>query len=161
MLVRRPAAAADEAFLRELYLTTRPDLAGWDDEARETFIDLQLRARAREWEAAYPGSTDEVLMIDGTPVGRLWTASVPGACVVLDLALLPEYRRHGLGMEIMTEVLAEADSQGVAVRGTAERANGPVRALCKRLGYIETGGDEILVRLERPVRSQRGRPASG
>jgi ribosomal protein S18 acetylase RimI-like enzyme len=158
MLVRRPAVAADLAFLRELYLTTRPDLSGWDDEARDTLVDLQLRARQREWEAAYPGSTDEVLMVDGVPVGRVWTAFVPGACVVVDLALLPEHRRRGLGTQVLGEVVAEADQRGVPVRVTVERTNVPVRALNARLGFVETGGDEIHLRMERPV---PGRSASG
>jgi GNAT superfamily N-acetyltransferase len=154
MVERRPATAADEPFLRELYLTTRPDLVDWDEDARETFVDLQLRARQREWEAAYPGSTDEVLMIDGVPVGRLWTAFVPGACIVVDLALLPEHRRQGLGMQIMGEVLAEAERRGLPVRATVERSNGPMVALCARLEYIVTGGDEILLTVERPVSPQ-------
>jgi len=153
MLVRRPATAADEAFLRELYLTTRPDLAGWDEGARETFVDLQLRARQHEWEAAYPGSTDEVLMVDGVPAGRLWTAFVPGACVLVDLALLPEQRRRGLATQVLREVIAEADRRGVPVRATVERRNRPVRALNARLGFVETGGDEIHLRMERPVSS--------
>jgi GNAT superfamily N-acetyltransferase len=158
MLVRRPATAADEPFLRELYLTTRHDLADWDEEAREMFVDLQLRARQREWEVAYPGSTDQVLMVDGVPVGRLWTAFVPGACVVVDLALLPAYRRRGLGTQALGEVLAGADQRGVPVRVTVERTNAPVRALNARLGFVETGGDEIHLTMERPV---PGRSASG
>jgi GNAT superfamily N-acetyltransferase len=161
MVARRPAWTPDAAFLRELYLTSRPDLADWDDEARETFVDLQLRARQHDWEAAYPGSTDEVIVVEGAPAGRIWTAFVPGACVVVDLALLPQHRRQGLGIEVMGEVLAEADRQGIPVRATVERTNRPVRSLCARLGFVETGGDEIHLRIERPVSPLPGSSASG
>jgi ribosomal protein S18 acetylase RimI-like enzyme len=97
-------------------------------------------------------------MVDGVPVGRVWTAFVPGACVVVDLAFLPEHRRRGLGTQVLGEVVAEADRRGVPVRVTVERTNVPVRALNARFGFVETGGDEIHLRMERPV---PGRSASG
>jgi GNAT superfamily N-acetyltransferase len=151
-LERRPAVADDEAFLRALYATTRSDLADWDDEAREGFVDLQLRAQRREWEATYPGSTEEVLLLDGRPVGRLWVAWLPGACVLVDMILRPEHRRSGLGTRVVGEVLAEADRRGVPACVTVERTNAPSLAFCSRLGFAETGGDEVYVTLERPVR---------
>jgi GNAT superfamily N-acetyltransferase len=152
MLERRPAVADDDAFLRELYETTRPDLAGWDDGARETLVDLQLRAQRREWEAAYPGSTDEVLLLDGRPVGRLWLAWLPDACVVVDVILRPKHRRAGHGTRILGEVLAEADRRAVPARAMVVRSNAPALAFWARLGFAETGGDEVYVTLERPAR---------
>jgi GNAT superfamily N-acetyltransferase len=158
-LERRPAVAADEAFLRELYVTTRPDLADWDDGAREAFVDLQLHAQRREWGTAYPGSSDEVLLLEGRPVGRLWVAWLPDACVLVEMILRPEHRRAGLGTTVVAEILAEADRRGVPARLTVERTNIASLAFCARLGFAETGGDEVYVRLERPV-AARPRPAS-
>ena len=155
MLERRPAVADDEGLLRELYATTRPDLAGWDDAAREAFVRLQLRGQRLEWEAAYPGSIDEVLLLDGRPVGRLWVAWLADACVLVDMILLPEHRRAGLGTGVVSEILAEAGRRGVPARLTVERSNAASLAFCSRLGFAETGGDEIYVRLERPARPQR------
>ena len=160
MLRRRPAVAADEAFLRELYATTRPDLAGWDDAPRAELVDLQLRAQHRAWEAAYPGSTDEVLLLDDCPVGRLWVAWLPDACVLVDIILRPEHRRTGLGTRVLAEVLAEADHRGVPVRLSAQRANAPALAFYARLGFAETGGDEVYAALERPVSPARPPQAS-
>jgi len=156
MLERRPAAASDEPFLRGLYATTRPDIADWDEAARDTFVDLQFRAQRREWEAAFPGSTDDLLLLDGRPVGRLWVAWLPDACVLVDMILLPEYRRSGYGTRVVGDVIAEADGRGVPVRLTVERANAPSLAFCARLGFAATEGDEVYVRLERPV--SPGRP---
>ena len=157
MLERRPAVADDEGFLRELYATTRPDLAGWDASARETFVDFQLRAQRREWDAAYPGSADEVLLLDGRCVGRLRTAWLPDECVVVDVVVRPEHRRAGIGTRAVGEVLAEADRRAVPARVTVERTNAPALAFWARLGFAETGGDEVYLRLERPARP---RPAS-
>jgi GNAT superfamily N-acetyltransferase len=161
MLERRPAVAADEPFLRELYATTRPDLAGWDEASREVFVDLQLRAQRREWEAAFPGSADEVILLDGRPVGRLWVAWLDDACVLVDMILRPEFRRAGVGTQLVSDVLAEADRRGVPARLTVERTNRASLAFCARLGFVETGGDDLFVRLERPVSQARPQPASG
>jgi ribosomal protein S18 acetylase RimI-like enzyme len=157
MLGRRPAVADDEPFLRELYLTTRSDLAGWDDAARDAFVDVQLGAQRREWEAAYPGSSDEVLLLDERPVGRLWVAWLPDACVLVDIILRPEHRRAGLGTRILADVLAEADRRAVPTRLTARRTNAAALAFYARFGFTATGGDEVHVTLERPARPQ---PAS-
>lgn len=161
MLERRPAVASDETFLRDLYATTRADVAHWDEAERDAFVDLQFRARQREWQAVLPDSTDEVLLLDGRPVGRLWVAWLEGACVLVDMILLPEYRRGGLGTALVGAVLAEADRRGVPVRVTVERTNAASLAFCASLGFAEAGGDEVYVRLERTVNSARRCEASG
>lgn len=161
MLERRPAVADDEPFLRELYATTRPDLAGWDEASHKAFVDLQLRAQRHEWETAFPRSADELILLDGRPVGRLWVAWLANACVLVDMILLPEFRRAGLGTQLVGGVLAEADRRGVPARLTVDRANGPSLAFCARLGFVETGGDDVFVRLERAVSQARPRRAPG
>jgi GNAT superfamily N-acetyltransferase len=160
MLERRPAVAADEAFLRTLYATTRPDLDGWDEASREAFVELQLHAQRRGWEAAFPGSTDEVILLEGRPVGRLWVAWLPDACVLVDMILVPESRRAGIGTQLIRQVLAEADRRRVPTRVTVERTNAPSLAFCARLGFVETGGDEVFATLERPVSPARPQQAS-
>jgi GNAT superfamily N-acetyltransferase len=161
MLERRPAAGSDERFLRDLYATTRPDIAHWDEAPRDEFVDLQVRARQRHWEAEFPDSIDEVLLLDGRPVGRLWVAWLEDACVLVDMILLPEYRRGGLGTELVGAVVAEADRRGVPVRVTVERTNAESLAFCASIGFAAAGGDEVYVRLERTISSGRPLEASG
>ena len=151
MLERRPAASDDEPFLRALYATTRPDVAGWEDEAREAFLDLQFRAQQREWGARFPDSTHELILIDGDAIGRVWVAWRPTECVIVDLTLLPEQRRSGIGTQIVRELLADADARAVPVRVTVERTNGPSLAFCAGLGFEVVAGDPVYAVLERPV----------
>jgi GNAT superfamily N-acetyltransferase len=103
---------------------------------------------------------DEIVLLDGRPVGRLWVAWTNGACVLVDMALLPEHRRTGIGTRVVCEVLAEADRRGVPVRVTVERTNGPSLAFCAKHGFAEVGADEIYLVLERPVSPAPPRPAS-
>ena len=161
MLRRRPVAAADEIFLRGLYATTRPEVAAWEDAEREVFLDLQFRAQVREWVARFPTGVHELILLDGHPVGRLWVAWSPSECCLVDMALLPEYRRSGIGTQIVGEVLAEADRRRVPARLTVERTNGPSLAFCARLGFVVVAENPVYVVLERPVSEAAPPQASG
>jgi len=160
MLERRPAAADDE-FVRVLYVTTRPDLDSWDEEARATFVDVQLRAREQGWGARFPDSTDELILRDGKPVGRIWVAWLPDECRVVDIALLAQYRRAGIGTVIVGEVLAEADRLSVPVRLTVERLNTTARTFWSGLGFVPVAEDALFLELERPVSPARPEQAAG
>lgn len=155
-LARRPAAPEDEPFLRTLVAAAHPELGALGDDV----LDLQVRAQRREWDARFPGSTDEILLVDDRPVGRLWLAWEPDACVLVDMVLLPDDRRTGIGSRVVGEVLAEADRQGVPVRVTVDRGNAPSLAFCARHGFVEAGGDALRVELERQVSPARPPRAS-
>jgi GNAT superfamily N-acetyltransferase len=102
-----------------------------------------------------------VLLLDGGPVGRVWVAWPPGECRIVDLTLLPGYRRTGIGMRVLGEVFAEADRRGVPVRATVERANAPSRAFSARLGFVVVAEDPVFVSIERPFSADPPPPASG
>jgi ribosomal protein S18 acetylase RimI-like enzyme len=135
MLERRPAAAGDEAFLRELYATTRPEVVDWDDEERGAFLDLQLRAQRQDWVVRFPGSVHEVILLDGREIGRVWVAWLPDECRIVDLTVLPVHRSEGIGSRVAREILAEADSRQLRVRLTVARENAAALAFWSRLGF--------------------------
>jgi GNAT superfamily N-acetyltransferase len=151
VIEQRAAAPGDEPFLRELLASARPDLAGWDEREREVFLEIQIRAQRLEWGARFPGSTDQILLLDRRPVGRVWVAWAADACVVVDLELLPEFRRKGLGTQVFEGILEEADRRRIPVRATAARQNTASIAFAARQGLLPSGGDEVYVSLERPV----------
>jgi ribosomal protein S18 acetylase RimI-like enzyme len=146
---RRAVADADEPFLRELYASTRPDVADWPPEAREPFLDLQFRAQRQDWEHRYPTAEHEVILRDGEPVGRLWVAWPPSECRIVDLALLPDARRAGLGTAVVAEILARADEAGVPVRLSVHQDNAAGLAFWERFGFAVVAADEMYAALER------------
>jgi GNAT superfamily N-acetyltransferase len=151
LLERRPAAVADEAFLRELFATTRPDAAGWDVSEREKFLDLQFQAQRQQWRSDFPDSAHEVILLDGRPVGRAWVAWEPGECVFVDMTLLPAHRRGGVGSQVMESVIAEADRRGVPVRLTIERTNVPSLTFVDTFGFDVVAEDPVYVVLMRSI----------
>jgi len=147
---RRLAAAADEPFLRALYASTRPEVADWPDEPREAFLAQQFDAQRTGWGRTFPDSRHDVLLLDGSPVGRVWVDWSSGECLIVDIALLPEHRRQGIGTQVVEELLADADRAGVATRAHVERPNTPSLAFWTRLGFREIGGDALFIEIGRP-----------
>ena len=90
------------------------------------------------------------VMLGERPVGRIWV-DWSDACLIVDLALLPEHRRQGIGTRVVEEVLARADRAGLPARAHVERMNGPGLAFWVRLGFEETGGDVMYSEIERPA----------
>jgi GNAT superfamily N-acetyltransferase len=150
IIERRAVSAEDEPFLRVLYASTRPEVADWPDELRDAFLAQQFEAQRAGWTASFPGSEHDMLEMDGVPVGRIWVYWSESDCLIVDVALLPERRRQGLGTEVVRDVIAAADRLGVPVRGHVERTNLPSLAFWTKLGFRETVIDTLFFEIERP-----------
>ena len=151
MVGRRPVGPGDAAFLRELYASTRPEVANWEPAEREIFLDVQLQAQERGWAERFPASRHELLLLHGTPVGRLWVSWSAEECRLVDMTLLPDHRRTGIGTRVVGDVIAEAERAGIPTRLTVERTNAGSLAFCERLGFRVVADDPVFVLLERPV----------
>ena len=77
-------------------------------------------------------------MVDDAPVGRLVTDTSTDHVELIDIALLPEYRNHGIGTGVLRGVLAQADRIGRAVRLHVEKQSRAVH-LYERLGFAICG----------------------
>jgi ribosomal protein S18 acetylase RimI-like enzyme len=132
-------------------------VAGWEDGAREQFLDLQFRAQRLGWAARFPDAEHELILLDRRPVGRLCIAWSQDECRVVDVALLPAYRELGLGAHVFGEVVAEADCRGIPVRTTVDRTNQPSIAFHARLGFEIVEEDAAHLAFERPVSRVRPR----
>lgn len=146
---RRPAVEADEQFLRNLYASTRPEVADWPDEPREAFLAQQFDAQRIGWGHTFPGADHEVIVLGDRPVGRVWVHWSDLECLIVDLALLPEHRRQRIGTQVVEELLADADQAGVPARAHVERTNAPSLAFWTGLGFQEIGGDALFIEIAR------------
>lgn len=142
----RAAATADDVFLRELYLDARPELYLLPPE----LVDLQIAAQRAQYRSDHPHAVDEVIEVDGHPVGRCWTAVADGELHVLDLAVRPDLRRKGIGRGVLRVLDSRAAAQGVAVRLAVWSANFAARSLYAAAGFREIGAanGRILMRRE-------------
>jgi ribosomal protein S18 acetylase RimI-like enzyme len=149
-VVLRPVAAADEAFLFDLYASTRSPATlpqGWDADARAGFLRMQFDAQRRHYSRHFPGADHAIIELAGAAIGRLILDQTDAAIRVVDIALLPAHRGVGIGTALLTEVQRSAQASDKLVRLTVA-ADNPARQLYARLGFVVTGATDVDVHME-------------
>ena len=137
----RPVRPDDEPFLYELYCGTRnEDLAfgGLDSPQQEILLRMQFVAQHRTYEAQYPRADHDIILLEGSPVGRVMVERGDEEIRGVDIALLPAYRSAGIGRAIIQDLLDEARRAGKPFRIQVVRTN-RARRLYDRLGFTEIG----------------------
>ena len=136
-LALRPIEASDQAFLFELYASTRAgelSVVAWSPEQKRAFLEHQFQAQQHAYFEGYEGASFQVIVVDSQPAGRLYVARWPSEIRIVDIALLPEYRNQGIGSRLIGDIQAEGAAVGQAVTIHVERFN-PARHLYERLGF--------------------------
>ena len=137
----RPARDEDRDFLRAVYGSTREEeLAptGWAREQKDAFIAHQFHAQDTYYKQHYEGATYDVVLVDGEPAGRLYVARWKAEIRIMDIALLPRFRGHGIGERLLAPLLREGEEAGKTVSIHVEQSNRAV-SLYRRLGFVEVG----------------------
>jgi ribosomal protein S18 acetylase RimI-like enzyme len=159
-LALRRVADTDVPFLAEVYASTRrEELAPvpWPEAQKAAFLRWQFDNQHAYYQTYYPSC--EFLIVEKTsggrpePIGRLYVDRWPDQIRLVDIALLPQYRRAGYGGALLRSILAEGRDSGLAVTIHVE-ANNPAMTLYRRLGFthVDTNGVYHLMRWE-PVAS--------
>lgn len=159
----RPVAADDAPLLLEIYASTRTEeLAGipWDEAQKAAFVRQQFEAQHRQYQEAYRDATFDVVLVDGTPAGRLYVARGGDELRIVDVAILPAFRRRGIGTHLIEQVKAAAAREGKAVRIHVERFN-PAMRLYERLGFAPIADRGVYLFLECRPEAAAGRRDAG
>jgi GNAT superfamily N-acetyltransferase len=139
----RPVDASDDAFLFELYVSTRQDLTSVlpPGPQRDTLLRLQWEAQRRGYAERFGHGRHELVLVDGAPAGRWWVARGEGELRLVDVALLSRFRGTGLGTALVRALQEEAAEAGVPLRLRVLRDN-PARRLYARLGFTPEANSE-------------------
>ena len=136
-LTLRPETAEDEPFLYELYATTRDYEmvhVPWDDLQKQAFLRQQCEAQLKHYRQHYRDAEFQIIELDGKPIGRIYVHRSANEVCLMDIALLREYRGLGIGTELASAVLRQAQAEGKPVTLHVEHMN-PARHLYERLGF--------------------------
>jgi ribosomal protein S18 acetylase RimI-like enzyme len=146
----REAGPDDEDFLREVYGSTRAEelaMTGWNPEQQDAFIRMQLAAQLRHYQAYYPQGEHQIILVDGLPAGRIYTAEKEDEIRILDVTILPRHRSSGLGTPLIVQVQERARGLGKAVRIYVD-SNSRALRLFDRLGFAKVEDDGINALME-------------
>lgn len=136
----RPATPEDEKFLLQVYKSSRGDDLrglGWEEGRISEFLDMQFEAQRRFLDNDHKNATDEIVLVEEKPAGRLLVDRRDDEIRCIDLGLLPAYRNRGIGTLIIRDLQAEAGAAAKSLRLQVIRFNRAVNLL-ERLGFVRT-----------------------
>src|SRR5437764_12785095 len=96
----RPVGPEDEAFLYEVYRSTRAEELsawGWDSAQQDAFLRMQFRAQQMSYQTEGAGTDTKIILLETNPVGRMIVSRRENEIQLIDIALLTEYRNGGIG----------------------------------------------------------------
>lgn len=137
----RPIGDDDLPFLARVYASTRrEELAAvpWTEEQKTGFLHSQFEAQHAHYRQHYQGASFDVVLVDDEPAGRLYVDEWPGEIRLVDVALLPEHRRRGIGTRLVRGVMARAEAAAKPLTIHVEGFN-PALRLYERLGFRRIG----------------------
>ena len=136
----RAAAESDKDFLFSVYASTRADemeLVDWSDEQKEGFLHMQFDAQTKHYSLYYPNAEYKIIERAGVPIGRLIVENRGDHFLIMDVALLLEYRRSGIGSFLIEQLKQESVRLSLPLVLRVEFFNPAVR-LYTRLGFVKT-----------------------
>jgi ribosomal protein S18 acetylase RimI-like enzyme len=145
----RPIADSDLPFLLDVYASTRAEeLAptGWPAEMKDQFLRQQFTAQHDHYQRHYPDAEWLVIVRESHSVGRLYVEEWPSQIRLIDIAILPKFRRLGLGTAILSDLRDLASERVRPLTIHVEKSN-PARSLYDRMGFVfaqENGAYDLL-----------------
>lgn len=140
----------DDAFLLEVYGSTRmEEMAqwGWSESDKHSFLHMQYRMQQQSYRMQYPEIVNRIILVNDLRAGRILTASTKEACHLMDISLLPQFRRQGIGSRLIDELKQEAQDRQLPVRLSVLLTN-PARRLYERLGFQVMESSEMYMKME-------------
>ena len=84
-------------------------LEDWTAQQKSVFLNSQFTAQHRYYHQHYPNARYDIIVRDGTPIGRLYVADIPDELILMDITLLDAARNAGLGTQLVSNLLDEAE----------------------------------------------------
>jgi ribosomal protein S18 acetylase RimI-like enzyme len=134
-LTLRAATSEDDAFLFEVFAGTRLDEFRFlDEQQQQAIMRMQYNAQRMQYDDGFPQAESRIILLDDRPVGRMLVDESEREFVLVDLALLPEHRKFGIGTRLLNDLLRRAVEARKPIRLHVLKSN-PARRLYERLGF--------------------------
>jgi ribosomal protein S18 acetylase RimI-like enzyme len=133
----RPETDADIPFLMQLYASTREEELApvpWSGEQKQSFLAYQFQLQRHHYRTYFSDCAFDVIEQRGRSAGRLYLQTRATQLYIIDIVLMPEWRRRGFGTTILRALQATAATQDKGVGIMVEKFN-PALHLYQRLGF--------------------------
>lgn len=137
-IVLRTETSQDSTFLLKLYISTREAeflQVGWTQAELQPFLTQQFEAQSLSYHQLYPEADFQLIEYQGESIGRLYLHRGEEEYRIIDIALLPAFRKRNLGCYLIQSILYEAAETGKPVSLHVEHSN-PACRLYIRMGFV-------------------------
>jgi ribosomal protein S18 acetylase RimI-like enzyme len=141
----------DFPFLKKAYRSTREhELAstGWTEEEKSNFTDFQFNAQHAHYSNAYKGAEFNIIEWNKKDIGRLYLWETESEIRIVDITLLPEYRKRGIGTKILNDLIKKSNKTCKKLNIHVEY-NNPALKLYERLGFKKIDDTGVYYFMER------------
>ncbi|PLP95596.1 GNAT family N-acetyltransferase [Pseudomonas sp. FFUP_PS_473] len=155
----RALEADDMDFIEHLYATSRADEmshSGWPAEQIAAFLKMQFHAQHVYYQEHFAGSDFLIIEVEAQRVGRIYTWFGKTCVTLIDIALLPEFQKNGIGSELLEDLLCRADESELPIELSVEPYN-PALKLYERFGFQVINQTGVYLRMRREVPSHSSR----
>lgn len=152
----RETTAADEDFIRDLYLGWLTDRLGLDClpiAMRKSLLDLQWRGHALSLKGSRPNAESSIVEAEGARVGWMLVDRAGDSIHLVEIHIAPSWQGRGLGRTLIAALQGEATETGRAVTLCVHPDNRKARALYDSMGFVAEGdaGTESPSPFDSPV----------
>lgn len=142
----REATADDREFLYRVYASSRADevaMFGWDDAQSEVFLRSQFDIRERAYAMQSPDASNRVIMFAGENAGSMIVNRGSTTVTLVDIAVLPEYRRRGIASHFLRELQAHARDENRTVVLHVEKINANAFNLYRKHDFAVSAENDL------------------
>jgi len=136
-----PGEESQRQFSYELKKATYGDYIkevwGWDEE-------VQIEFHNQDWLKKRPN----IIRYDNRPIGTIYLDEKGNDIWIERFIISSEYQNKGMGTYILKGIMERADLSGRTIKLMYLRTN-PVASLYRRMGFRETGNDDVFISVER------------
>jgi ribosomal protein S18 acetylase RimI-like enzyme len=136
-VMTRAVLPADAGFLLKLFAASRTGPWSFlDDAAGGDVLRLQFSAQQADYLIQFPNASHRLVLMHDEPVGQVRWVERATDVLIIDISLLEQYRRQGIGSAIYRDILARAHAGGRRVAASVARSNLSSLAFHQRLGFV-------------------------
>lgn len=149
-LTQRPINSTDLSFLQDLYCSSRDHevtQSGIPEPMLRQFLLQQFSLQQKHYHNAYKTTGFKVIEYKGRAIGRLYIEVTNDGIHLLDITLLREYRKQGVGCFLISQLIRQADKQQCRISLYVQSQN-PALKFYQRLGFNIVGSKQDYFSME-------------
>jgi len=147
----RSVHSKDSNFLFKLYSTTRNDvhaMGAWTIGQKNRFLKIQFEAQHNHYQTHFANAIDNIILDrKSNRVGRLIVHQTSEELRLVDISIMPDSQRSGIGSSILNDTIEKARAAALPLRLHVAKDN-PALNWYLKSGFRETGASDFNYQLE-------------